>query len=236
MRKAGLAAFVLVLALPMEARVGRIHYQKVSLEQLVRMAPVIVVAREVPDSRKQLELGLGEGIDPYRHAELRYRVEERLRGPAGLTSGAELVLTSFAPDDLRMHIEYHAMGLSRSPLVPAYEPEPPLPQAQDAPRILFLERRTLVELAGKGRLEKKVDGHALVCMGAMEAVGKRQAVLELLAAHPAVERLQITVGTHGPRPDAHEGADTDLIDALRALFPGQDTLSWTTQDVRPRRR
>lgn len=233
MRRVGtLLLFLAVLAVPREAHVSKLHLDRMSLEDLVARAPVIVIATPEPGSRMERKVSLGQGIQPYPFVEERYRVVECLRGPR-LAAGAVLTLTSFSAEALEGHIEYYAEGLSRSYKVLAYEPNPPLPDEPGAPRILFLERRVLLERGvgakGRGPLSKLSDGFGLVCWGAMENVARKDEVAALAERHPCDDRLNITVGVHGDR----KGVDEAVSDEVRKMFPGQAAFSWRTIDLRP---
>lgn len=235
MRRVGtLLMFLALLIVPREAQVSKLHLDRVSLDDLVARAPVIVVAVPVPDSRAERRISLGAGIQSYLFVEERYRVVERLRGPDTLAAGAELTLTSFGAEALEGHIEYYAEGLSRSYKVMAYEPEPPLPADPASPRIMFLERRVLLEAGprakGGAAFKKATDGFALVCWGAMENVARKDEVIALVGQRPCAGLLNITIGVHGdPR-----GADDDVSDEVRKMFPEERTISWRTVNLRPR--
>lgn len=234
MRRVGaLLLFLALLALPREAQVSKLHLDRVSLADLVARAPVIVVATQEPGSRVERRVPLGRGIEPYKFVEERYRVVERLRGPDTLTAGAVLNLTSFGAEALEGHIEYYAEGLSRSYKVMAYEPDPPLPAEPSSPRIMFLERRVLLELGtgakGRAAFKKVTDGFALVCWGAMENMARRDEVATLAEQHPCADRLNITVGVHG----GSGRAGGDVLDEVRKMFPHEGAISWRTINLRP---
>ena len=223
----GRGALILCLLLvPMEAKTGRIHYRYVSLEDLVGRAPVIVMAKRLPDSRRETRLFLGDEVEPITLIEERYQVVETLRGPSEMTAGSEFGVTSFDYTRFKLTLEYRTRGLSRSPVIQAYNPDPIPTYGPDDVVILFLERRVLMRLDESSEPVTVVDSLATVCSGAAETSSKRDRVVSLAATLGASDRLEIVVAVPHGHGAAEDALDDEVRERLRGAFPRHQSFSW----------
>lgn len=230
-RQRGLAlavALALFLA-PRRAEMGQIHYDEVSLDELLAACPTIVVAKPASPSVPKT-LDLGEGVEPYGYAESAWTVVESLRPPRPAHPGETLVVTGFDGDSLSLHVAYYAHGMSRSPIWPLYSAAHS-PADLTEPTILFLRRAAFLMFdPATGTLEGRADTYALVVHGAMEGMGARAALAPQAAQAPGcVDRLDLTIGAPGVTEPMRER----ISEAIHARFPDEGSIGWTMVDTRP---
>ena len=127
-----------VVALGSAALANRVHYDQITLEQLVQRSPTIVVAHvgEPPTQTTQLAIGKpDQKAPPFQRVQQRYVVDEVLRGAATLKGRTILVDEANFSEQLELHKRYYLEGTSKSPIYDRYAPRRP---ARGPRSILFL--------------------------------------------------------------------------------------------------
>jgi hypothetical protein len=211
-----------------EKQVGQVHFETVTLQQMMAMSPVIVHARRKTAAPIQNKFQPGAPVEPYEYGEKTYGIIEILRGPKDLACNNEIVVTGFDPALLRLHIDYYLRGLSRSPVFPHYKPEHPVKPGNDDESILFLKPIAFLLRDDTGNLTIEVSALAPACRGAHEAPLREKDIRSRLKVHPAPERIEITIGLYHNCSDNEE---TGLGEALKSLFPGFTSYSWKTVNI-----
>lgn len=228
----GLAFFCILflLAFPREAQVGQVHFDTISLSRMIEMSPVIVLVRRCAVAPVTKKIQPPSCKDPYVYIETRYGVIEILRGPEHLGLNNEITVTGFNPAMLKLHIDYHVRGLSRSPIFPSYEQEKPRRPVGDNGSILFLKPIVFLLRDPDGKLATEVNAFAPVCWNAEESPARKKEILSMLKAEPAADYLDITIGTYR---DLLNEEETELIKPIKSLFPGFKSYSWKTLNINP---
>lgn len=180
-----LALFVLLglLLPPREAHLSQVHYQTLSLKQVIERSELVLIVKLAKPNQRQIQVPIGKD-QKGQDAPAFVRVLTRCEVQRALTAaGAELVGKTIEidganwQDTLAMHKIYYLEGIGESPIFDRYEPADqkaqPAPQAaepKDAPFIVFLRRESY---EGK-------SGLAFAVEGATERVKNRAAIEELL--------------------------------------------------------
>lgn len=177
---------VLGLLLPREAYLSQVHYETISLKQVIERSELVLIVKLAKPNQRQIQVPIGKdkkGQD----APAFVRVLTRCEVQRALTAaGAELVGKTIEidganwQDTLAMHKIYYLEGIGESPIFDRYEPADQSTAAarsaaqaaepKDAPFIVFLRRESY---EGK-------HGLAFVVEGATERVKNRAAIEELL--------------------------------------------------------
>lgn len=181
-RRLILSVLLGVLLLPRGAHLSQIHYQIISLKELMERSEFVLVVKLAKPSQRQIQVPIGKDRRN-QEAPAFVRVQTRCEvlralAPAG-TTGAELVGKTLEIDGanwqetLAMHKIYYLEGIGESPIYDRYEPadragaQTQEPEPKDAPFIVFLRRE------GK-------SGFAFAAEGAVERLKNRAAIEELL--------------------------------------------------------
>ncbi|MBN1495594.1 MAG: hypothetical protein JXA07_02420 [Spirochaetes bacterium] len=209
---------------------SQVHYESIGLERLIALSPIIALVRATVDGFRERSFQPPCDIAPYTYTETGFRVVRILRGPATIKAGSALSVTGFDPTALKCHIDFLSRGLARSPVMESYEPEHAVAHDPEAELIIFLARRIFLVRDTAGKLKVKVDMPARTCPGAMESPKTMKRVIRLIKAHPAMSRLEIVIGCSPPLPD---GADTQISDRLKSMFPGYNSYSWKMLNISP---
>jgi|GEM_PF-6010690 len=211
---------------------GQVHFEKIDLQQLVVMSPLIVMAREESNGKISRTFLPACGIEPYVYVDTRYRVIEVLLGTAELSPGAEIIVTGFDPGSLKVHLDYHVQGLSRSPEVPAYDLGRELrPDAAEG-CILFLKRRIFLLRDIEGKLCTEVDALAHPCWNALESMDKKKMVRSLIKTHAGKSSIEVTIGVSRESP---ADSEIGLIEQIKSMFPHYTSYSWKVLNISPER-
>jgi len=166
-------AVAALAAMEEEARLTQIAYDPISLEELVRDAAVIVVARPATPARRSKKIPIApaghkpdaEKWPPFARELTRWQIVEVLRGDK-LAAGAVVEIDeAYFDTRLRVHRDYYVKHLGKSPIFRRYA----APADDAAPeRVLFLGR-------GEG------GGLAFAADGAVESVGRKAEIVALMA-------------------------------------------------------
>jgi hypothetical protein len=144
-----------------EAPLGKIHYENVSLGQVIDRADLVVIADEAAPRRRVITMVIGKKAPPYRRTLRRYLVREVLRGDAGLVGSTLEIDGADWRRALKNHEQLHLRGLSKSPLFRRYDAPP-------------LQTRAILFLSRDG------DGVRFAVDDALEDPGRRDEILALL--------------------------------------------------------
>ena len=157
---------------------GQVSWHGVTLERLVAMSEVVVVARRADPPFEQVSVPIDElGTDgtpcrPFTYQRARFGVEQGLQGDA------QEEILEVDPADCawrqQMHRDYYVIGLSTSPVHTRFE-GPPV--EGDGPRVVFAHRE-------EGRLAFPVSG-------AEVAIDQVDAVLALM---PGAQAARVATG------------------------------------------
>ncbi|MFO0577465.1 MAG: hypothetical protein U1A78_25965 [Polyangia bacterium] len=180
------ALFVLtgLLFTPREAHVSQIHYQTVTLAELVERSELILIVKTAKPAQKQITIPIGTPgpnslVAPSqqkKEAPAFVRVLSRIEVQGALSKdGAELggktieVDSAHWQETLALHKSYYLEGISESPIYERYQPAEPAaePEPQDRSFIVFLRR-------------EGASGYAFVVDGAVERIRNRAAIEKLL--------------------------------------------------------
>jgi hypothetical protein len=178
-------ALLLLLGLllpPREAHLSQVHYQPVSLKQVIERSDLVLIVKMAKPSQRQIPIPIGKD-NKNQEAPAFVRVQTRCEVQRALTAaGAELVGKTIEidganwQDTLAMHKIYYLEGIGESPIYERYQPADPADaqareaEPKDAPFIVFLRRE-----AQDGK-----TGFAFVVEGAVERLKNRAAIEELL--------------------------------------------------------
>jgi hypothetical protein len=170
------ASLAVVLLWSAEAHLTQVHYQDVGLEEVVKGAGAVVVARWLEPKTAEEKIPIvpeGQKPDdakypPYRRIKYRFEVVELFRAPASATTlkvkqTIEVDQANFS-QQLNLHRRYYLENVGRSPLYSRYTPSADVWKADKV--ILFLS------------LHK--TGPALVYDEAWEVVAKKSDVKKLV--------------------------------------------------------
>ncbi len=135
---------------------ARNHRGRVSLDDLLAMTPTIAVVDPTTVVDAHISVELGEEITPFGYSLSRFEVVEFLRPPRAAEPGETLVLDRFRGQAFKLHVDYHARGISRSPVYRGYHRSHAAKNPQE-PLIFFLRRGAFLrfdpaagELVGQG--------------------------------------------------------------------------------------
>lgn len=225
-----LLAGLLILSFPRRAELGRTSYGEVKLDEVLSMAPTVVVVRPDPAIERET-IELGEGIDPFAYQVLTYQVVEFLRPPRPNGDGETIAVTGFDPSRFDLHVRYHAYGEHKSPIWQSYSARHPPGPGEEM--VLFLRRGVFLQFdPAAGQLSGRTDTFMPVVVGAVEGPGARS-MLERRAGKPCecTEDYWLTVGYPGEPADSWA-----LNDAIQAHFGEEEPVRWNRVDLRPQRR
>ncbi len=127
-----------IVALCSAALASRVHYEQITLEQLVQRSPTIVVAHVGEPATQTSQIAVGtpdQKAPPFQRVQHRYVVDEVLRGAAILKGRTILVDEANFSEQLELHKRYYLEGTSKSPIYDRYAPRRP---ARGPRSILFL--------------------------------------------------------------------------------------------------
>lgn len=181
-RRLALSLMLGLLLSPREAHLSQVHYESISLAQLIERSEMVLIVKMAKPGQRQIQIPIGKDKKG-QEAPAFVRVQTRCEVQRALTAaGAELVGKTIEidganwQDTLSMHKVYYLEGMGISPIYERYHPaERPDPQALEeeskgAPFIVFLRREVY---------EKKA-GFAFVVEGAVERLKNRAAIEEHL--------------------------------------------------------
>lgn len=148
----------ILLVLPKEAWMSRIHYQEITFAELVQMARPVVVVKKSTAAPRQKTVAvrkLTKSYPPFQFPVATYVVVKTLRGE-GPAAGSEIeVYPADFDRRLDLHRRYVIDGMSKSPIYRTYKPTSYQPD--DDVFILFLRNTA--------------DGHlSFFCLGSMEGM------------------------------------------------------------------
>jgi hypothetical protein len=233
MKKLALLFGLAVFLVPGRAELGRIHYDEVSLDDLLGMSPTIAVVRPAEPSTESRTIELGEGIEPFTYALMHYEVVEYLRPAREAKPGERLVVTGFDQANFDLHVMYYAHGVSKSPLWPRYEAKHP-PADPSESMIVFLHRSLYLEFDPKsGELKGRTDTMATPVHGAYEGIaGKDKLARRAKKPCGCTDEVDVTIGA--PGVDGDQALRDRIDEAVHAKFSSAGALSWRMADTRPR--
>ena len=180
-RRVALVLLIGLVSSPREAHVSQIHYQTVTLAELVERSELILIVKSAKPAQRQINIPIGApGPDSLvaagqqkKEAPAFVRVLSRCEVLGALSkAGAELVGKTIEIDSahwqetLALHKSYYLEGISESPIYERYQPAEPVPEPEPRPSIVFLRR-------------EGASGYAFVVDGAVER-GKSRAAIEKL--------------------------------------------------------
>ncbi|MBN2160187.1 MAG: hypothetical protein JW807_12385 [Spirochaetes bacterium] len=230
MKRFALFCIVPVPVFPEEARVSQVHFEKISLERLIEMSPIIALVRKNENKYQERCFQPPCSIEPYRYGEYRYWVLKMLRGGEGLSPETEISVTNFDPASLKAHLDFHAQGLSRSPVAECYEPDGSFSQDRETETIIFLKRSIFILRDAIGKLNAEVDDLTQTCVGAIESPEKMEAIVRLIKNSPAQSRVEISIGISAPIP---ENEKMEIFSRLKSMFPGYASYAWKAINISP---
>lgn len=231
MKRAALLVGLAVLLTPGRAELGQIHYEGVTLDEVLSSSTTVVVVRPGDPAMVQHTIDLGEGIEPFTYASLNYRVVEYLRPARRAEEGETLAVSGFDSGRFGLHVTYYVHGISKSPIEAIYEAKHPPGPSDDV--ILFLRRGVFQTFdPATGELSGPIDTYMPVVTGAVEGIAARP-TLAPRAAEPCgcMDSLDITVGA----PAVTDALREKVAAAIEARFPDQSALGWQIVDTRPQR-
>lgn len=209
---------------------GRTHHESISLDDLIRMSPHIVIAQATEPFTETDVINLGQEIEPYSYLLYRYKVIAPIHPKKAPKAGEVLIISSFDEGEFRRHAEYAARGLSRSPIIKVYQEPGSSDLDPEAPRILFLKRHLYQEYdMAENSLSGRTDTFASVAWGAVEDVAKKRKIGKVAKAAKTFGTLEITVGS----PKKTESIKDKIGDLLAKKFPNDLLLNWTLVETRP---
>ena len=162
------AALLLTLVLwPGQAHLSQVHYESISLEQLVRRSEIIVIATPAGDA-KISKVAVGKDAPDFTYAERPYRVTKVLKGELSAKENKRLwVAGANLSQQFSLHKRYYIDKVSKSPIYERYEAGKPVGSGA---RLLFLRR---IEFQGVAKMAASV-------FAAEEHMAQRAAVEALL--------------------------------------------------------
>ncbi len=162
------AALLLTLVLwPGQAHLSQVHYESISLEQLVARSEIIVVATPAGDA-KTTKVAVGKDAPPFSYSQRPYRVSDVLKGSLSAKDKKRLwVAGANLTQQFSLHKRYYIDKVSKSPIYERYEAATPV---GSGPRLLFLRR---TEFQGRPKMIASV-------FGAEEQLAQRAAVEALV--------------------------------------------------------
>jgi hypothetical protein len=156
---------------------SQIHYQDISLQDLVDRSALILVVKTAKPGQRQIQIPIGKDrsnkpAPPFTRVQVRCEVQAALSEGAAALVGKTLEIDgAHWEQSLSMHKRYYLQGMSISPIYQHYRAAEEPTDAKDpgAPYIVFLRRE------GK-------DGYAFTVDGAIEHVNQREAIEAIIRA------------------------------------------------------
>ena len=211
---------------------GRIHFERVSLDELMSLSPLVAVADVTPPGLETVSLPLGEGVEPYSYTLTHWAVKEWLRPARRAWQAERIVVSGFDTEHLSLHVAFHAYGIHRSPVWPSYTPlHPPV---GDQGVILFLRRGAFLRYdPEQDVLDGRIDTLVPALMSVAEGAAARDTIAALAAQPcPRADRLELVIGA----PGYDETMDARIGELVSAHFGHERSIAWRMVDTLPQRR
>ncbi len=162
----GAALLLTLLLWPGQAHLSQVHYESISLEQLVRRSEIVVIATPAGDA-KTSKVVVGKEVPHFTYSERPYRVTKVLKGELTAKENKRLwVAGANLNQQFSLHKRYYIDKVSKSPIYARYQAGKPLGSGA---RLLFLRR---IDFQGTPKVTASVFGaeEQLAQRGAVEAL------------------------------------------------------------------
>lgn len=182
----------------LEAGLMRVHYDYLSLEDVVVQSPIIVIARAQKPFEQTRRIEIGEGLKPYILFGFHFKVIEWLQLPNVIKKSDSIIVWYFDKSHFIEYINAETKEIVQSHSIPIYQKltqSLPISWSRgETDVILFLKEQAVFKLDRKKGTAKELFPVSFTwsVLNAFEDGKNRDRVLSLIEEHPSFASLNVT--------------------------------------------